>query len=87
VRPAIPTLCALAVLSASRWAYATPSARLVYSRGHGAESCPDEHALREAVAARVGYDPFFPRWSALLFRADWKLRGSAKDRYVVGFVG
>jgi hypothetical protein len=22
--------------------------------------CPDEPALRKAVAARVGYDPFFP---------------------------
>jgi hypothetical protein len=41
-------------------AYATPSARLVYSRARGAESCPDEGALRAAVAARVGYDPFFP---------------------------
>lgn len=40
-------------------ANARPSARLVYSRPAGAESCPDERALRAAVAERVGYDPFF----------------------------
>ena len=50
----------LAVIFASAAARATPSARLVYSRARGAESCPDEQALRRAVAARVGYDPFFP---------------------------
>ena len=38
---------------------ATPSARLVYSRAQSASSCPDETALRKAVAARIGYDPFF----------------------------
>ncbi|MGH7434421.1 MAG: hypothetical protein ACRENE_01970 [Polyangiaceae bacterium] len=38
---------------------ATPTARLVYSRAVGAESCPDEASLRKAVAARIGYDPFF----------------------------
>jgi hypothetical protein len=31
----------------------------VYVRTRGAESCPDERELRDAVAARVGYDPFF----------------------------
>jgi hypothetical protein len=36
------------------------SARLVYSRTAEAESCPDEDALRRAVATRVGYDTFFP---------------------------
>jgi hypothetical protein len=41
-------------------AVARPSARLVYSRTAGAESCPDEPALRAAVAQRIGYDPFFP---------------------------
>jgi hypothetical protein len=44
---------------AARAAYATPTSRLVYSRSVDAESCPDEQALRRAVAARVGYDPFF----------------------------
>jgi hypothetical protein len=32
----------------------------VYTRGLGAEKCPDEAALRQAVAKRLGYDPFFP---------------------------
>jgi hypothetical protein len=36
------------------------SARLVYDRGPGAESCASEPALRAAVATRLGYDPFFP---------------------------
>jgi hypothetical protein len=36
------------------------SARLVYDRGPGAQGCADEPALRAAVAARLGYDPFFP---------------------------
>src|SRR4051812_40160467 len=37
-----------------------PAARLVYARAPGTESCADEATLRRAVAARVGYDPFFP---------------------------
>lgn len=37
-----------------------PSARLVYARSPEASSCPVESALRAAVAARFGYDPFFP---------------------------
>jgi len=41
-------------------ASAAPTGRLVYSRARDAESCPDEGTLRRAVAARVGYDPFFP---------------------------
>src|SRR5580692_4084858 len=45
--------------SFARAAGATPSARLVYSRAQSASSCPDEPALRKAVAARIGYDPFF----------------------------
>src|SRR5688500_224004 len=39
---------------------ASPSAKLVYVRGGGAETCPDEGELRRAVASRIGYDPFFP---------------------------
>jgi hypothetical protein len=41
-------------------ATATPTARLVYSRSGDATSCPDEAALRRAVASRIGYDAFFP---------------------------
>lgn len=50
----------MAVLLVPSAAAASPSARLVYGRGADAEQCPDEGALRRAVAARVGYDPFFP---------------------------
>ena len=32
--------------------------RLSYARGRGADQCPDEGALRDAVSARLGYDPF-----------------------------
>ncbi len=52
-------MVATGVALASAEARATPSARLVYSRAAGAESCPDEEALRRAVAARVGYDALF----------------------------
>jgi hypothetical protein len=37
---------------------AEPAGRLVYRRGAGATGCPDESALRKAVAARLGEDPF-----------------------------
>jgi hypothetical protein len=40
-------------------AQAFPTSRLVYSRGPGAEQCPEEEALRKEVASRLGYDPFF----------------------------
>ena len=47
-------------LVATRDAYATPSAKLVYVRGPDTAACPDEDQLRRAVATRIGYDPFFP---------------------------
>jgi hypothetical protein len=50
----------MAALLAARQAHAGGSARLVYARAPEASSCPDESALRSAVAARLGYDPFFP---------------------------
>jgi hypothetical protein len=73
-RIALAAAIGLPILTAAQLALATPSARLVYSRGPGAESCPDEAALRKAVASRVGYDPFFP-WAektivASLLRVD-----------------
>jgi hypothetical protein len=46
--------------AAAAQAAASPSAKLTYVRGPGAESCPDESELRKAVAVRLGYDPFFP---------------------------
>src|SRR5205814_5483733 len=45
---------------ASTASFAFPSSRLLYSRGVGAERCPDEATMRKAVAQRLGYDPFFP---------------------------
>lgn len=53
-------LAALAALTVARHAEASPASRLVYARGPGAEECPDEAAFRQEVAARLGYDPFFP---------------------------
>src|SRR4029077_7562341 len=53
----------LLILALSRVAWpspGSPSARLVYGRSAEAASCPAEPALRTAVAARFGYDPFFP---------------------------
>jgi hypothetical protein len=50
----------VAALVTARAAYADASARLVYARAPEASSCPDEGALRSAVSARLGYDPFFP---------------------------
>ena len=48
-------------------AHAAPSARLVYLRNPGAESCPDEAMVRSAVAARLGYDPFLAHATATMF--------------------
>jgi hypothetical protein len=48
-------------------AAAAPSARLVYLRNVGAEACPNEAVLRAAVAARLGYDPFFASAAQTMF--------------------
>jgi hypothetical protein len=55
----VACVTAILVLSAPRPAQAAASARLVYVRGPGAEACPGEQAVRSAVKARLGYDPFF----------------------------
>src|SRR5687768_2823399 len=55
------TLATMAVvLGVCASAFASPSAKLVYVRGTGTESCPPEADLRKMVAVRLGYDPFFP---------------------------
>jgi hypothetical protein len=64
------------VTFAAGQAYATPTARLVYSRTADATSCPDESSLRRSVAARVGYDPFFP-WAKRTVVASLARRGNA----------
>jgi hypothetical protein len=49
--------------------------RLVYQREPGAESCPEAPALRRAVAARLGYDPFVePAGRSLRAVIGWKGR-------------
>jgi hypothetical protein len=43
--------------------------RLLYTRGPGAEACPDLAAVRDAVAARLGYVPFDERAARLVIVA------------------
>jgi hypothetical protein len=62
------------VMSVASLAYATPTTRLVYSRTADAGSCPDEKTLRQSVAARVGYDPFFA-WAKRTVVASLARRG------------
>ena len=61
MRVRLGTLIALVATACwPRAASAAASAHLVYVRGPGAETCPDEASIRSAVSARLGYDPFFP---------------------------
>ena len=57
--PVAAVTLAVSVIVACRPALASASAHLVYLRGPGAEQCAGEQALRAAVSARLGYDPFF----------------------------
>lgn len=66
---------AAAALLCAEAADAAPSARLVYVREPEAASCPDEHAVRAAVAARLGYDPFLAYARSTMF-AEVRKRGS-----------
>lgn len=49
---------ALLAVAAVATAQARRDARLSYERKPGTEACQDEGALRDAVAVRLGYDPF-----------------------------
>ncbi|MEZ4410129.1 MAG: hypothetical protein R3A52_27180 [Polyangiales bacterium] len=51
-------LAALLVAPAASAQHNSPTAVLRYERGEGASACPDAQAVRDAVAARLGYDPF-----------------------------
>ncbi len=53
-------VAAVATVAVTGSARASPTSRLTYVRGPGAQGCPDEATLRRAVADRLGYDPFFP---------------------------
>jgi hypothetical protein len=75
-RRRLPCLVVLALATVlERRASATPSAKLLYVRNHGAETCPDEGEFRKAVAARLGYDPFFP-WARTTVLATVERDGS-----------
>lgn len=52
-------LCLL-IASGTRAQEERPRATLSYEVTAGASSCPDEDALREGIATRLGYDPFTP---------------------------
>ena len=68
------------LLATPKLAHATPSAKLVYVRGEGAASCPNEDELRKAVGKRLGYDPFF-------VTADVTLVAEIEKREPAGFTG
>ena len=68
----------ITTVSLPRVAAADP-ARLVYTRGPGAEGCPDEVALQRAVAARLGYEPFSPS-ADLTMRVDVTSEGGGHLR-------
>ena len=57
-------------------------AQLAYERGPGAEECPDEGEVRDAVAARLGYDPFVSvaptHVTATIQRAAGSLRATVR---------
>ncbi len=71
----VATLGMLALSSVTSLAHATPSARLVYTRSEDAASCADEAALRKAVAARFGYDPFFAWARQTILLQIWRESG------------
>jgi hypothetical protein len=70
----------MAALVTARSAYGGASARLVYARAPEASSCPDEGALRNAVAARLGYDPFFPWAKQTVVVQVWRENRQYKAR-------
>jgi len=53
-----PALAIVAAMSLGAVGPAPKQARLVYDLQPGAEKCPDEEALRIAVAGRLGHSPF-----------------------------
>ncbi len=75
-----PKLLAIAVFALAPKASASPSARLVYARAADTSACPDETALRKAVAARFGYDPFFPWAKQTIVVQVWRDRTRLRAR-------
>jgi hypothetical protein len=55
------------IAAATATARAEPtSVRLSYTLGRGADECPSEHALREAIADQLGYYPFSDEGDSLI---------------------
>ncbi len=73
--------------SSARAAGAAKSATLVYVRGPGASSCPGESELRQAIAARVGYDPFLPAAPLTILVEVTAEGGALRGRIVLGTGG
>ncbi|MBI2389450.1 MAG: hypothetical protein HYV09_07620 [Deltaproteobacteria bacterium] len=67
-----------------------PPAKLAYDRGPGTEACPDEPAMRQAVAARLGHDPFVDQADRTVdvrfVRVGSTLRGTIEIRDASGKV-
>jgi hypothetical protein len=76
VRLALCASCATARLALPGAAHAAASAHLVYVRGPGAEQCAGEQAVRAAVGARLGYDPFFAWAHETLFAEITRAEGA-----------
>jgi hypothetical protein len=64
----------LVALTLSSSVASAAAARLAYRREVGAQRCADETALRQAVARRVGYDPFAPG-APLTITVDMSAKG------------
>ena len=80
----LPLAAALAFLGTTAHAQpAKKTARLVYTRGD-LTACPDEDAMKNAVTARLGYDPFDPEAeeivTAQITRTQTGLRGQVDLR-------
>ena len=91
--PLVKAVSVFVVLSAAVFAapaQAGERARLRFSREATAAECPDERALRDAVSARLGYEPFVadaPRLVVVTFRREGStLRGVVQLREADGSV-
>lgn len=64
---AVAIAVAVAIMAFANAARAEPTARFVYLRGKGTETCPTEDAIRSGVQTRLGYDPFNSYASSTMF--------------------